>query len=117
MRRFQLINTIGKEILTSLITYVGDSPARHVTDAVAADVLGVLTEGLMIDDPDGLRTLPDGCVIIDRNGNLLRSVYGEWWPREGYTAYERDFGLEKPGDIEFPVWLLLNPEWTDRSHQ
>ena len=106
MRRFQLIQAIGLETQTALNTYTGDSPSRAVTDAVAADILGVLEQKLKIDGFSGLKHLPAGCVLIDRQGLVLTGGPDSWW--DGYFSVDAK-------NISFPAWLIHSPEWTDRN--
>lgn len=108
MNRRQLIQTISREIRTSTKLYTGDCPNSDIADAVAADVLGVIREASMVDDPDGLKELPSDALIMDSEGAYFRYAHDgavSKWFQPGWT------GGRPTSDMQFPVWILRNPEW------
>lgn len=108
MRRFQVIQAINKEIRTALKTYTGQDITTELGSTLAIDILGALGEALMLDSPRDAENLPFGSIIVDKDGAAYQHGDGLW-----HVAGD-DNGIHSP-HLNFPVWLLLNPEWNNRE--
>ncbi|SBS73835.1 hypothetical protein MHPYR_180083 [uncultured Mycobacterium sp.] len=82
------------------------------------DLADAWREACTITTVEQLDALPFESVIRDQDGIILahnpRHVYPSqlrpWWPLSGYSALERDYGVEAES-ITLPALLIWSPDW------